>query len=224
MLSHIYIIHNPEHINRDSFIEQFIKNCKETEESKEIVNKDCQFIKVWNKKGKELTKEEYNKFRYNGKEISYFLNACSLVLHHINCLDQFLKTDNKYTIIIEDDAFISNCSLFVQTIQNATKIEFDTIFLGDGCQPDLYMNQSEGFKPTRYSRCTEAILYSRSGAQKIVDWFNKSQEYNLTCPQLDFFFNEILQIDQSFKNFHSHPAPISQGTCKGLLSTTIDIN
>jgi hypothetical protein len=210
----IYIIHNPKDIDREPYIDDFIKNIKPHLEFK--------LKMIWSKTGKELTQEELSRF----KDIPPFTsslnkikNASSLNLHHMQCLRDFIQSEDNRCMIVEDDSYITSINELIEAISHTEN--FDTIYLGEGCQPNIHDNKSRGLIPTSDSRCTECILYSKEGAAKILDYFDKTQENMNTCCHLDFFFNTAYRQIQNYKNFHYHPAPIKQATCTGKLKSTI---
>jgi hypothetical protein len=212
----IYVIHNPENKEREEYINNLLNDVKS------ILKIEVKHI--WNKSGKELTDEEVSKFKdFNGSRSSQtkIRNASSLCLHHMSCLKDFIETEYDNCIIFEDDCYIVSLENFTNAIAISKETEFDSIYLGEGCQPNIHKGKSQGLIPTVTSRCTESILYSKEGSKKIIDYFDKTQDEKTTCCHLDFFFNIAYPEIENYKNFHYHPAPIKQGTQNGKFNSTI---
>ena len=213
-----YIIHNPEHTNRNPFIKNVADKLKNVS-SELIVNH------VWDKSGSELSSELLGNFKYEGvKSETHFKNAISLVMHHMKCLEMFMQTDAKIALILEDDSFVNNEQCLQETFVRIDGLSsFDSVYLGDGCLPNLYGNSPAKLEATPWSRCTEAILYTKEGAKKVLDYYHEKIDKKCCCPQLDFFFNNAYKEIQGYTNYHAHPAPMSQGTCKDMLLTTVSL-
>jgi hypothetical protein len=213
-----YVIHNPAHKEREPFIEhtqqvlQQISSCSSLQSSN-----------VWLQSGSELSESQLACFANKPISINHFKNACSLTYHHMHCLQDFISSNEPYAIVLEDDVFINSASLLQSAFSYIQALPyFDTVYLGDGCQPDIYQGQPAGCILTPWSRCTEAMLYSRAGAEKVLAYFASEQKKKCAEPQLDFFFNKAYKEMKDFKNFHVHPAPISQATAKHFMQSTIN--
>ena len=211
-----YIIHNPVHVDRQPYIAKVSSAIKE-------IAPNCEIVMLWDKLGSELSIESLRHFLPQGRSQSHFQNACSLVLHHMKCLMHFVKgkTTYKTALVLEDDVFINDQTILANTFSQIN-LPFDSIYFGDGCQPDLYEGQPPQLILTPWSRCTEAIFYSLEGAMKILTHFYVGQSQNNCLPQLDFFFNNAYKVIDGYSNYHAHPAPMSQGTCKHGLSSTVN--
>ncbi len=216
MVDVCYIIHNKNHVSREPYIDDVVSKIKK-------IYPEITVKMIWKASGNELSENELQKFIFTrDRSVQKFKNECSLTLHHIFCLNDFLQESSYNKIIIlEDDCFINSEELLQQMLSLASTIEFDTVYLGDGCQPDLHINKPYGLIRTPWSRCTESILYSKEGAKKIIDYFNEVQDKRSTIPQLDLFFNTAYKTITNYVNYHSHPSPMSQGSCKRGLQSTV---
>ena len=212
----LYIIHNPSLKERDEYIADFIKSVSQ------ILPFNLKYM--WSNAGQDLSDDIISTFKdadgYNNS-ITKIKNASSLTLHHMECLIDFLNSNVEHCIILEDDVFLDSINNFIDAINISKNTIFDTIYLGEGCLPTIHNGQPKGLIRINKSRCTEAIIYSKQGAKKILDYFNKTQENKNTCCHLDFFFNLAYNDIEQYINYHYHPAPIKQGTCTGKLKSTI---
>ena len=143
-------------------------------------------------------------------------------MHHMRCLEMFRASDATVAIVLEDDAFVNNEQCLQETFERIDGLTtFDSVYLGDGCQPDLYGDLPAKLVLTPWSRCTEAILYTKEGAKKVLDYFYGQLAKKCCYPMLDIFFNGAYKEIVGYANYHAHPAPMSQGTCKQMVSTTV---
>lgn len=212
----IFIIHHDKHKEREPFMQHTI-------DALNVLFTSCKSIPIWLASGSELSEEQLSFFAKKPISPMHFRNACSLTYHHMHCLQLFLESNEKYAILLEDDVFVNSPSLLEKAFQHISNLpSFDSVYLGDGCQPDIYDGKPPGCIPTPWSRCTEAICYSRKGAEKVLAFFQDEQQKKCVEPQLDFFFNKAYKAIKHYENFHAHPAPISQATCKNFLPSTIN--
>jgi hypothetical protein len=145
-----------------------------------------------------------------------------LVLNHIECLEDFICSNEEYTIVFEDDCYCDDVELLKITFENIqNNPDFDTVYLGDGCFPNANKDKPHGLLPVNQSRCTEAIVYSKKGAKKILDYYYKSREEKNVFCLLDFYFTECYNSIKDYKNFHTNPTPIHQATIYGLIQSSI---
>ena len=215
---HVYIIHCPDHVEREPYVQNI------TQQLQTLFGIDNVSIQVvWNKKGCELTTDELAPYKITGSKTElHYKNAVSLTLHHKYCLHQFLTTSliemsATVCIILEDDAFLHNSDQLLTVLDLASKTPYDSIFLGDGCLHTIHDDKEPGLIPYSGSRCTEAILYSQTGAAKVYDFLEK---HTGECA-FDWILNLAFQTIPNYRNFHAHPVPISQGTECGKLQSRV---
>jgi GR25 family glycosyltransferase involved in LPS biosynthesis len=213
-----YIIHNPAHTDRDEYVADVVK-CLQR------VSPDIRVQYIWERPGSDLPVDLLTRFKMEGRSESHFRNACSLVMHHMKCLELFRASDANdanVALVLEDDVFVNSEECLRDTLNRLDSLaSFDTVFFGDGCQPDMYGNAAPSFILTPWSRCTEAMLYSRDGAKKVLDYFYKQLVQKTCYPMLDLFLNQAYKEMVGYANYHAHPVPMSQGTCKKGLQSRV---
>jgi len=218
MFNRIYFIHNPLSNSR----EKYINNIETSISNIPYFSKELTIKKIWKIGGNDLKEDELLFFKNGATSIRHFKNACSLVLNHIECLEDFICSNEEYTIVFEDDCYCDDVELLKITFENIqNNPDFDTVYLGDGCFPNANKDKPHGLLPVNQSRCTEAIVYSKKGAKKILDYYYKSREEKNVFCLLDFYFTECYNSIKDYKNFHTNPTPIHQATIYGLIQSSI---
>ncbi len=219
MFKSIYFIHNPSSKEREKFISN-ITNCVSKLPHFSI---DLKINYIWKVSGEDLKEEQLSYFKNGASSYKHFKNACSLVLNHMECLELFIASEEEYTIIFEDDCFCNDIELLKNTLDNIKNIDFfDTVYLGDGCFPNANKDNPNNLIKVNGSRCTEAIVYSKEGAKKILEYYHKClADKNVFC-LLDFYFTDCYSAIKDYVNYHVNPTPIHQGTIYGLLSSSIN--
>lgn len=214
----LYFIHNSAHTEREPLM-------KETTDVFRALFPHIKVHHIWEKSGRELEVPQVQKFLLKGNSETHFVNACSLVLHHMRCLTHFIESGDDFAVVLEDDAYVNSAEELKATFARTKGMMFDSVYLGDGCQPDIYDGRAAEIIKTPWSRCTEAMLYSKEGAMKVLQYFHIKQAIKQTEPQLDFFFNKAYrEMEATYDNFHAHPAPMSQATAKNKLQSRILYN
>ncbi|WP_170124735.1 glycosyltransferase family 25 protein [Roseinatronobacter thiooxidans] len=114
---------------------------------------------------------------------------------HLDCIERFLATDSPYGIVLEDDAAIDDDFLQVIAasidIMEKTKRHWDLIHLGAGRLKIYSRLEPLGgghdlVKAHYFPMMTTALLWSRQGAQNILD-----HHRTITMP-VDTQFREIM--------------------------------
>jgi GR25 family glycosyltransferase involved in LPS biosynthesis len=158
--------------------------------------------------------------------------ACAL--SHENVLQNFLKTDAKHILIFEDDImylsdnFYTNMNINLKFIndyiENAFKSlpdDWDLLYLGrcwDNCSNHIKIN--DFIVKTKRTLCNHAIVFSRKGAQKIIDNIvhpmsvpidhlisnlNYNNIINAYATILPLFYQNRLDLTSTIGNFDSLP-------------------
>jgi len=219
MFNIIYFIHNPLTKDRDRFIYNILCSISTLPHfSKELIVE-----KVWKVGGDDLKEEELLCFKNGATTIKHFKNACSLVINHMECLEQFISSNEEYTIVFEDDCYCNDINLLKTTFDNIqNNTDFDTVYLGDGCFPNANKDKPHGLLHVNASRCTEAIVYSKKGAKKILEYYYKSKQEKNVFSLLDFYLTDCYSAIKDYKNYHVNPTPIHQATIYGLIPSSIN--
>ena len=212
MFNKIYFIHNPLSKDREQFINNIIS-----------IFPDKEIKYIWKVAGKDLNEEELSYFKNGATSFNHFKNACSLVINHMHCLEDFLSSEEEHTIIFEDDCYCDNKEELNKVLGYIKELgSFDSVYLGDGCFPNKDKDKSHGLILRNESRCSECIVYSRNGARKILDYYNNSRNNKEVFCLLDFYLTDCYQNIKDYKNYHSNPTPIHQGTIYGKIRSSIN--
>lgn len=147
--------------------------------------------------GSQINKNDYNQIL---KKKNMTPNTMACFLSHIKCLNEFMKTQQDYIIVIEDDVKLDK-----NIIQKLYKIkreltnirdEVDLLFLGGTRVCGVKYSESL-IKPIQTNpNCnagTFGYLLSRRGAQIILDKFNEDGIYKMYDHQIRDYF-PLMQV------------------------------
>jgi len=168
----------------------------------------------------ELNEEDLKRFRQ-----PYMSNGeISLFLKHVESWKQIIESKTSYSIVFEDDAILN--SEFNSKFNNymlSAPVDFDIIFLGDGCQ--LHSSSDVLFTKTTVSRCTDSMVISKKGAQKLFMFFNLRYKkyYNKSTPvewAIDFWLNYVIPL-LALNVYWVEPTIVTQGSQNGKFSSSL---
>lgn len=145
--------------------------------------------------GKNLDEKEYED---TIKKTKMKKNTIACFLSHLKCLKQFLKSDDEYVAILEDDVDIEKD--FTKKINNLlnelnkNNENFDIIFLG-GTRVCGSKYSKSLLKIKQINKDCNAgtfgYLLSKKGAQKMLDKFNQDGIYKMYDHQLRDYFKYL---------------------------------
>jgi len=156
---------------------------------------------------------QHNPRKLNSPEIS-------LTIKHIVTLDKISKSNDDISLVLEDDClFCNDFETSFNELLESTPDDWDVIHIGDGfgMKPEKYKSS---FSDKVYlmhhpaSRCTEAILFKKSAAQKIVSTMKPF------CLMVDW----EMAYQYSLHNLNVYwwqPAPITQASHKGIFRSSL---
>jgi GR25 family glycosyltransferase involved in LPS biosynthesis len=127
------------------------------------------------------------------RKLSYGELGCFMA--HITSYKIMLKTDNDYFLILEDDNEILDVNLARRQLLNIPNIDFDICLLSASMNTptDKTEKINEYFYRTskRLFNRTNAILYTRSGIEKLLTAFHRE---GVSMPHDDFIKNQNMNI------------------------------
>lgn len=168
----------------------------------------------------DLKEEDLKRFRR-----PYLSNGeISLFLKHVESWKHIIASTNPYSIVFEDDAILAVD--FHNKFKNymlSAPADFDMIFLGDGCQ--LHTSPNNLFTKSIASRCTDSIVISKKGAQKLFMFFNlRYVKYqNESTPvewAIDHWLNYVIKL-LSLNIYWLEPTIVTQGSQNGKFSSSL---
>ena len=168
----------------------------------------------------DLKEEDLKRFRR-----SYMSNGeISLFLKHVESWKHIIASTNPYSIVFEDDAILA--ADFYNKFKNymlSAPTDFDIIFLGDGC--NLHGSSDIIFTKTMASRCTDSMVISKKGGQKLFMFFNlRYVKYqNESTPvelAIDHWLNYVIKL-LSLNVYWVEPTIVTQGSQNGRFSSSL---
>ena len=168
----------------------------------------------------DLKEEDLKRFRR-----PYLSNGeISLFLKHVESWKHIIASTNPYSIVFEDDAILA--ADFYNKFKNymlSAPTDFDIIFLGDGCQ--LHAQTNTLFTKTTVSRCTDSMVISKKGAQKLYMFFNlryiKYQNESILVEwAIDFWLNYVIRLIP-LNVYWVEPTIVTQGSQNGRFCSSL---
>lgn len=168
----------------------------------------------------DLKEEDLKRFRR-----PYMSNGeISLFLKHVESWKHIIASTNPYSIVFEDDAILT--ADFYNKFKNymlSAPTDFDMIFLGDGCQ--LHAQTNTLFTKAHASRCTDSMVISKKGAQKLYMFFNlryiKYQNESILVEwAIDFWLNYVIHLIP-LNIYWVEPTIVTQGSQNGKFSSSL---
>lgn len=160
----------------------------------------------------------------------------SLILNYIHNLEDIylnFKETNGIFMIFESDVlfnndFIDNLYELIKTLKTNYG-KWDAIHIGDSTQEkNLYYefnkeeitNDKNIIRLDRHfaPKCTDSIIYSTNGINKLLDYFKNNTNYYVP---IDYLFLDFLKDNNNYKNYHAVPSLCVQMSNCGLDKSTI---
>lgn len=144
----------------------------------------------------------------------------SLAIKHVVALEKASSSSAPYTAVFEDDCiFCEDFNFHFDNYMKTTPADWDVIHVGDGfgMKPERYKKSFNGksfLMNHPASRCTEAILFKREAAKKIVSTilpFHLAADWELAY-QYSLHSLNVYWWD---------PAPITQASHRNLFKSSL---
>lgn len=144
----------------------------------------------------------------------------SLTIKHIITLEKIANSSYDVSLVFEDDClFCENFEIVFNNLIGKTPNDWDVIHVGDGygMKPENYkqtFNDNVFLMNHPASRCTEAILFKKSAAEKILSTIKPF------CLMIDW----EMAYQYSLHNLNVYwwqPAPITQASHKGIFRSSL---
>ena len=165
--------------------------------------------------------------RLKPSEISLFINYMKLFE---DITDKYSTEKNGHFLILESDVIPQENwkSILTSQMENLENISFDFLHVGNGGNndflPSLFghvLSPESNIYPCPSARCTEAMIWSYSGASKYLSFKHKP-----VIHPMDFYFNTIaangIKTIEETKSFWGHPVAFIQGTANGTYESTVN--
>ena len=170
----------------------------------------------------EFIETEFDKGDLVFENLSY--SQISLILKHLHI---YKKIPEDGALILEDDVLLRKD--FVKTLnsymEQISGIDYDMIFLGDGCNLHIQKNKlipgknmyEKSVYPTLWARdgairCTDSYIISKKCADKIHPDIEM-------CLPIDWWLSEVCRRNK-FKVFWAEPTIVTQGSQNGIFEST----
>lgn len=145
----------------------------------------------------------------------------SLTRKHIGIWREFLKTDQPFCLVFEDDVFLAR-NFVARLLDGINELGADrraVVYLGNGGNyytPWSAMKKGRCLYPAQHSRCTDSYLLTRSAAEARCQWFDSNP---LTRP-IDLQVN-ISDADTGVEILWFERPIVEQGTHNGRFVTSM---
>ena len=132
--------------------------------------------------------------------------AC--MLSHLTCWKQFLRTDHKFLLVLEDDIKINKPyfnEMFPKIMNSINYLNFDWLYLGRQSLGSMkfYHGEQIGnifYKPEIYGNGNHSYILSRAGANKMVRYLT-TDKIDANNQQFQIFSWPIDMLDEHKKFF-----------------------
>jgi len=217
-----YVVHYKKLKERRSYLESMINELVFIDEfERDNYNSDIKYQSgLWRKRVKYSTTPAYVP-TFKELKHSEICNALS----HMKAMQNLLDSDEKYTLIIEDDSVITDT--FKTDVSNIKLPEgFDFIFLGKAYNPQMLERihlvkstmVSDGLykKSPGTTRTVDSYIVSRKGAKKCLN----ELENKISMP-FDHELNFVFKKNPDMDIYWTQPGLVEQGTKNGKYKSSI---
>jgi hypothetical protein len=167
------------------------------------------------------------RFGIKNFDLRYNVKNAFVSSQHLYCLNEILKSNEKYGIVFEDDVIInSNFHLLNSFISNLPE-DFDIFCFGNGfdihekdengvCINDgIYIRSNDN---KQVIKCTDSYVISRKCCEIILDYVNNLTE-KIDLP-IDFLYEKITK-EKNLKVYWCEPTLTNQGSQIGRYKSSL---
>ena len=199
----------------------YVINLDSRKDRLKLIDKDLKKIKLeyerfpaCNGKKIDIYSDDINKYFDKNNKLSPGQIGCSL--SHIKIWEKAIKNNNKYTLVLEDDAIIpSNFWKKINNLLSELPTNYNIILLGCcSCEGEIINNKDyilKGSKNSNANWCTTAYIINNNFCKKLINIIKNNKLKNNSIdsylntniyPKYDFYINNPPFIKQN-KNFDS---------------------
>ena len=207
-----YVIHVSDAYEREKYIKNQLKD----------KNLDVQFVNDGDKST--LNEKILEKF-FSG-EMKQASGATSCAYKHILAYEYFLKTDEAFAFVVEDDLrlYKNFASEFPQLLTEIKKSTLRNFMLSVEDSDLRFIPKSQRKKgkriyETQHGTTTAAYIIDRTAAENILNFLQKTK----MSEPIDWFHTKCIR-EGVFSMFRSYPPLGSQGTFDGTTASLISNN
>tara|TARA_B100001121_G_C18519989_1_gene540854 strand:- start:97 stop:846 length:750 start_codon:yes stop_codon:yes gene_type:complete len=217
----IYLVYNKKYFNNNNNIKinkTFVINLDSRKDRLKSIDKDLKKIKLEYERfpacdGKKLDKYSNDISKYFDKNNKLTPGQIGCSLSHIKIWEKAIKDNNKYTLVLEDDAIIPpNFWKKINNLLLELPLNYNMILLGCcSCEGEVINNKNyilKGSKNPNSNWCTTAYIINHNFCKKLINIIknnklkNKSIDRYLNTniyPNYDFYINNLPFIKQNKK-------------------------
>ena len=217
VLNKIYIVHYTKLIDRKKYLDDKFKKLNIIVEWVDWFDREIIIEKQINEIYKfdpEYTDIHIDPITGNPPIRQLRISELSNYLSHYYCIQDHVKNDFDYTLVLEDDVIFENDAfLKVHKILNKMPSDCDICYLGNGCglKPDN-VQQDKMFYDTNFGiKAADSIIYTKKAAKFL---FERKRTHRPIDYHINTFRNDL-------KIYWVEPPIFSQGSQNGVYKTAV---